>query len=108
MTNPLARLIADRIAELDVSYRETAHRSNGRLSYETVRNIALGKHTGLLRENAVEGLSVALRIPRRVILEAMGEPWVLPDRFRQLGPVDRARVEALADELLAKQNEGES
>lgn len=107
-TNPLARLIADRIAELDVSYRETAHRSNGRLSYETVRNIALGKHTGLLRENAIEGLHVALRIPRRVIVEAMGEPWPWPDRFRQLGPDDRARVEALADELLAKRNEGEA
>ena len=107
-TNPLARLIADRIAELDLSLREVSARSNGRLSHETVRNIALGRHTGMLSERVVDGLNIALRIPRRIILEAVGEPWPWPDRFRQLGPVERARVEALADELLAKQNEGAS
>lgn len=99
--NPLQHLVQTRLAELGtggkaMSGREAARRSKGMVSYETVRAIAGGKHSGRVEPQTAEGLAVALEVPVARIYEAAGIPkpqgrWVLPDRFDRM-PLEQRRA----------------
>lgn len=113
----LQDLILLRVSELGdssgpMSAREVARRSEGLVSYETVRNLMRGmRHTGRISDRVAEGLSRALQIPVVRVYEAAGVPapgerWQWPHRFDRLNPAQRALVEEVAAAILEAETRG--
>lgn len=109
MTEPqsLQRLVQDRADELSItSARELARRAAGKVSYETIRRILIGKHSGRLTDDIAAGLAMALELPVARVREvaelapSLG-PWHWPTRFEVLDIEDRRLVEAIASRLAA-------
>jgi hypothetical protein len=101
----LDALVTQRLAELGISSRAAAARSRDRVSYETVRKIASGKHSGRISDQTAAGLALALDVPLGRIYEAASAPrpvsrWAWPERFDRLPLTQRAMVEDLASALL--------
>ena len=105
MTNPLQRLVQNRLAELDLTLRAASRRSGGLVSYTTVHNFATGKHRGNISEDTIRGLALALDVPASQIRElaGQGEPpkeFRLPKRAEKLTPMQRKAVLRMVDALL--------
>lgn len=108
----LQQLVADRLSELGdrrgpLSARQAAARSNGKVSYETLRLLLRGEHSGKLTDDVVEGLSLALDVPRSRVLGAMGRqleqplpPFTLPARADLLTRPQRKAVLTVIDAIL--------
>lgn len=113
----LRDLVIRRLIELGhdgrpLAYKPAAMLSGGRVSHETIRQIATGKHSGRLSDEKIEGLAMALRVPADVIYRAAKVPkpgtrWRWPDRFDRLPEEDRRLVEAMASRLLLLHERGE-
>ncbi|MFD8197559.1 hypothetical protein [Streptomyces wuyuanensis] len=113
MTPDLQQLVMDRLIELGtpgrpLSYRGAAARGRGFISHGTIGRIARGEHAGVLEEDTVIGLSLALGVPRALVEEAAGiqrerplEPFVLPSRANRLTRRERAAVLGVVDAILA-------
>lgn len=106
-TRSLQRLVQDRADELGItSARELTRRAGGTVSYETIRRILIGKHSGRLTDDIAAGLAMALSLPVARVREAaelaptLG-PWHWPTRFEVLDFEDRRLVEAIASRLAA-------
>ena len=114
----LQQLVESRLAELGdarapMSARAAAARSNGQVSYETLRLIARGEHSGRLSDETVAGLSLALDVPRSRVLAAMGRtmtgpqrPFEAPARWQRLTHRQRQLVVSVGDALLAAYEQG--
>ncbi|MER6531201.1 hypothetical protein [Streptomyces sp. NPDC001508] len=112
-TTDLARLIKDRLAALDLSYRTAAARSRGMLTPANLSAIVTGKHGGKLTERTIDGLALALGLPRADIERAAGiyrerpaEPFKLPEELNRLNRKERALLEQMGLALLAAREEG--
>lgn len=113
-TTDLTRLIRDRLAELDLSYRAAAARSRGMITHGTIGAIATGKHGGGLSEQTIDGLALALDLPRTRIEKAAGiyreerpaEPFRLPEELNRLTRKERSLLVQLGSALLAAREEG--
>lgn len=112
----LQDLVLTRMAELGdrsgpISAREVARRSNNLISYETLRAIARGLHSGRISDRTAEGLSIALQVPAARVYEAAGinQPvgrWQWPARFDRLDTAQRRLVEDVAGALLEAHEKG--
>lgn len=92
-------------AEHPMAFKQLALRSGGRISHEIIRQIEMGRHSGRMSDEKVEGLALALGVPAARVYEAAKVPrpgtrWRWPDRFDRLPEEDRRLVEALAAKLL--------
>lgn len=104
-TPTLQQLVTQRLAELGLSARAAARRAETLLTNETISVIVAGKHSGRLTARVARGLSLALDVPEARVWEAagrapLGEPWVMPERFRRLTLPQREVVEAVAAAIL--------
>lgn len=107
----LSALVVSRLLELNLSAREAAKRSRGRVSYSTLRNIARGVHGGAITDRVAEGISMALEVPLRLVYEAAKAPqpmsrWEWPSRFDRLMPEERRLIEEMAAALLRAYDRG--
>jgi hypothetical protein len=112
----LHELVLRRLAELGepgspMSVRRAADRSRGRITYETLRVIARGEHSGKLTDKVAEGLAMALDVPLQQVYDAARVPrpqsrWVMPERFDRLDPPQRRLVEDFAAGLLEAYDKG--
>lgn len=110
MTMTLQDLVLRRLAELGdtetpLSVRQATERAQGLLSFESLRRIARGEHSGRISDRVAEGLSLALGVPAAEIYDAAGvqaplSPWELPQTFDRLDREERALVEDVARGLL--------
>lgn len=104
--HPLQRLILDRLAELDRSYRAAAAKSRGLVSHATLNAIATGRHSGNIGEDVLTGIAAALDLPVSVVVKAAGQPssglveFRLPKRANQLTAAERKTVMNLVNALL--------
>ncbi len=108
----LQELMAERLGVLGdrrgpMSTRQAASRAGGKVSYETLRLLARGDHSGKLTDDTVDGLALALDVPRSRVLAAMGRqmgqslpPFTLPDRAHQLTRSQRKAVLSVVDAIL--------
>lgn len=114
--NALQDLALRRLAELgDASgplpARVAAERSRGRVSYETLRSIARGAHSGRLSDRVAEGLAMALDVPVQEVYDAARIPrpqsrWLWPERFDRLDAAQRRIVEDVAGGFLEAYEKG--
>lgn len=112
MKNPrhLQQLVERRLKELGdhrgpMATRRAASRSEGKISYETLRLLKLGRHSGAIALETAEGLSLALDLPLQTILEVAGQripqgPFELPKRADTLTKSERAVVLSVIDAIL--------
>jgi hypothetical protein len=106
----LQQLVDRRLKELGdhrgpMPTRRAAARSEGKISYETLRLLKLGRHSGSITLETAEGLSLALDLPLEAILEVAGQripqgPFELPRRADTLTKSERAVVLSVIDAIL--------
>lgn len=106
----LQLLVLTRLAELGepgkaMSPREAARRSNGAVSYDTLYQIANGKHSGRLTDSVAAGIAAALEVPVSDVYDAAGAPrpqgrWLPPERLDRLTLEQRRLLEDLGGALL--------
>lgn len=94
-----------------MSTRAAAERSNGSVSYETLRGIARGTHSGKITDRTAEGISRALDVPVAEVYAAAHVPrpqtrWRWPERFDRLDAAQRRLVEDVAGSLLEAYEKG--
>lgn len=109
-------LVLTRLAELGepgkpMSAREAARRSHNGVSYDTLYQIANGKHTGRITNRTAEGIAAALDVPVARVYDAAGAPrpqgrWLLPEEFDRLTVEQRRLIEDLCSALLAADSQG--
>lgn len=114
--NPLQDLMLTRLAELGtpghpMSIRHATERAGGLVSYEILRRIARGEHSGRISDSTAEGLARALDVPVKVVYEAAMVPrpmtrWQFPARFDRLDQAQRKIVEDVAAGLLESYEKG--
>lgn len=114
--NELQDLVLRRLAELGdpgqpLSLRRAAERSRGLVSYEILRQIVRGEHSGNITDRTAEGIAQAIDVPARVVYAAarVARPvgrWQWPERFDRLTLPQRRIVEAVAAGLLEAYEEG--
>jgi hypothetical protein len=105
---PLQELVTSRLADLDLSYRAAAARSNGLISHGTVNYIAQGvTRPESLQPRTIRGLALALDLPvsevERAVHESGGKLTVefrLPKKADKLSPAQRRAVLAFVNALL--------
>jgi hypothetical protein len=115
----LRQLVLRRLAELDprpgksLSHRDAAARSGGRISHATIGNITSGRHGGKLDDKTVEGLALALDLPRSEILRAtyrssqvVVRPFEAPESWQKLTHAQRKVVIAVGNGLLDAYEQG--
>lgn len=104
-TESLAALVAARRADLHLSLREVAEKSDGLLSTTTVNAVENGERL-TVSEDTIRGLSVALDIPLKKVRAAAGysaedlPPFKLK-RGELLNARERRLVQELVDALIA-------
>ncbi|MFC6006473.1 hypothetical protein [Angustibacter luteus] len=106
----LQQLVERRLRELGdhrgpMPTRRAAARSEGKVSYETLRLLKLGQHSGAISAEVAEGLALALDVPLTTVLEVAGQriplgPFVLPKRAETLTKAERAAVLSVVDAIL--------
>ncbi len=113
MSDDLQKLVVARLAELGdsrrpLSYRAAAARGRGHVSHGTIGRLVRGEHTGALEEETLDGLSLALNLPRSRLEKAAGiyrnrpaQPFVMPPRASRLSHREREVVLGVVDALLA-------
>lgn len=110
LVTPLQELVIGRLAELDLSYRRAAERTNGLCSYATLNHIALGRQAadGVTARTA-KGLSLALDVPLSLVQQAISDStdaakaaveFRLPKKAEKLTPKQRKAVLAFVNALL--------
>lgn len=104
---PMQRFVLDRLAELNLTYRAAADRSEGLISFGTINQIATGRHTGRLTPRAQRGLALALDVPlgkiQKVYEETQAAPvetYRLPERANKLSPKQFKALLAVMDGFL--------
>ena len=115
----LQQLVDRRLRELGdhrgpMPTRRAAARSEGKVSYETLRLLKLGRHSGSISLEVAEGIALALDLPVTTVLEVAGQripqgPFVLPKRADTLTKSERAVVLSVIDAILdaAEQQRGD-
>lgn len=115
----LRQLVLRRLAELGergrpLSQRDAADRSGGRISHATIGNITSGRHGGKLDDRTVEGLALALDVPRSEILRALHRtsqsvlrPFEAPERWQRLTHTQRKVVISVGNALLDSYEQGQ-
>lgn len=113
----LQQLVIRRLHELGdktgpMSARAAAARSRGLVSYETLRLMARGDHSGRIEDKTAQGLSLALDVPLSVVYETVDVPqpttrWTMPARFDRLTPAQRKIVESVAAAMLDAYDRGQ-
>jgi len=104
--DPLQKLISDRMAELDLSFRRAAERGGGLVSHATLNNITLGRHSTQFEDDTLRGIALALDLPLSQVREAASvsrEPpteFRLPKKANRLTHADRAAILKVVDALL--------
>lgn len=106
----LQQLVQLRLKELGgqrgpMSARQAAARSAGRVSYETLRLLLRGQHSGSIERETAEGVALALDVSVETVLRLVGQriplgPFVLPKRADTLIPSERASVLSVVDAIL--------
>ncbi len=106
----LQQLVERRLKELGgqrgpMSARQAAARSEGRVSYETLRLLLRGQHSGSIERETAEGVALALDVSVETVLRLVGQriplgPFVLPKRADTLTPPERAAVLSVVDAIL--------
>lgn len=114
--NELQDLVLRRLAELGdpgqpLSLRRAAERSRGLVSYEILRQITRGEHSGNITDRTAEGIAQAIDVPARVVYAAarVARPvgrWQWPERFDRLTLPQRRIVEAVAAGFLEAYEQG--
>lgn len=79
----LQRLVKDKLAAADLSYRAAASHSHGLIDHSTIHQIGTGRMQGHLSAKAVSGLALALQCSPREVEEAI-EETLRPKRFMEL------------------------
>lgn len=111
---PLQELILDRLAELELSYRDAAERTKGsahEISFGTINQLANGRG-GPVKDSTIRGLAKALDVPVGTVRLAVGrsenEPteFDLPDKAKYLTPKERRTILLMIDALLDKREQG--
>lgn len=114
----LRELLLRRRAELGtdgkpLSQRETAARSGGKVSHATIGNLSNGRHVGDIEDETVDGLALALDVPRSRILAAIGRsyaaelvPFEAPKSWSRLTASQRRILYTVGDGLLVSFEEG--
>ena len=104
---PLQQLVLDRMAELDLSFREAAAKSSGKISAAALNNIATGNKTPKhYSDKSLEGIALALDVRLSVVRKAAGETEKTPTEFRlpkkaqRLTAKQRQAVLAMVNALL--------
>lgn len=106
MSLTLAELVAARRAELGLSLRQVAEKSQGLTSPSHIGYIEQGNVVDV-SDRVLTGLSVALDLPVGQVRRAAGlqpsepRPFVVPERAGRLNARERKLVLALIDTLLA-------
>lgn len=95
-----------------MSARAAAARSRGLLSYETLRLMARGDHSGRIEDKTAQGLAFALDLPLSEIYAAVETPqpttrWEMPARFDRLTLAQRKIVESVAAAMLDAYERGQ-
>lgn len=113
----LQELVLRRLEELGepgrpLSYKAVELASRGRVSHETVRQIAVGIHSGRLTDRTAEGLAAGLRLPVDQIYKAAkvrrpGSRWRWPEEFDRLTEPERRVVESVAAGFLRAYERGQ-
>lgn len=116
MTNGLQALMLTRLAELGtpgnpLSIHEATRRADGLASYETMRKIADGRHSGRITDRTAQALERALQVPVQRVYDAAGQPrplgrWQPPAKFDRLDLEQRRLVEEFARALLEAYDKG--
>ena len=106
----LQQLVETRLRELGdrrrpLSTRQAAARAGGKVSYETLRLIRTGQHSGSISQEVAEGLALALDVPLSRVLAVAGRripqgPFVLPKRAEALTKSERGVVLSVVDAIL--------
>jgi hypothetical protein len=89
MSNPLQQLVKDRMAELDLSFREAARRSGGKVSSSTLNNIAIGRQGKHLDDSTLQGIALALDVSQSKVRAVAGTSPDKPVPIRWPKDVDR-------------------
>ena len=104
---PMQELVANRLAELDLSLRRAADKSGGLVSHAALNGIVLGKHGGRYEERTLQGIALALDVPLSKVqktAELDAGPSVtefrLPKKAGRLTPKQRQAVLKMVDALL--------
>lgn len=114
--NELQNLVLRRLADLGtpgnpLSVRAAAERARGLVSYEVLRQIARGEHSGNITDRTAEGIALALDVAAAHVYQAARIPrplsrWQWPARFDRLDPAQRRLVEDVAGALLDAYEKG--
>lgn len=114
--NELQDLMLRRLAELGtpgspMSIRQATERARGLVSYEILRKIMRGEHSGRITDSTAEGLARALDVPVQTVYDAARVPrptsrWQWPARFDRLDQAQRRIVEQVASGFLEAYEKG--
>lgn len=114
--NELQELVQRRLEELGtpdapLSLRRASERSRGLVSYEILRQILRGEHSGNISDRTAEGISRALDVKVDSVYAAARVPqprgrWHWPERFDRLDSSQRRLVEDIASALLESYEKG--
>lgn len=111
----LQELVLTRLAELGgdspMPARQAVRGNEHLISYETMRVLARGRHSGGISDRVAEGLSRALQVPLERVYRAAGQPapadrWELPTRLSRLNPAQRQLLEDIGAALLDAYDKG--
>ena len=94
-----------------MSIRRATERARGLVSYEIVRRLANGTHSGNISDSTAQGLAMALDVSVEAVYKAARvlrpiTRWSWPQRFDRLDPNQRRLVEDLASALLDAYDKG--
>lgn len=110
-TQTLPELVAAKRAELGLSLRQAAEKSQGMVSPSHLSYLERGINVDV-SDRILAGLSIALDIPLPKLRRAAGitptvlPPFEVPERASRLSPRERRLVVELIDTLLAAHGEG--
>lgn len=114
--NELAALVLRRLEDLGtpdnpMSFRQATQRARGLVSFETLRQIARGEHSGRIADRTAEGIALALDVSVKEVYDAARVPrpqarWNWPAKFDRLDLPQRRLVEDVANALLDSYEKG--
>ena len=105
---PLQKLVGDRLADLNLSYRAAAARSNGLISHSSLNFVAKGQmRAETLGPRLIRGLALSLDVPVSEVEAAVKQSggthvveFRLPKKADKLTPKQRKAVLAFVNALL--------